>query len=129
MKAFLKWACEYYYGLQCVPFHHNECTENILMHLSDMLDGKMNPCLSTDDILYIKRMLMHDVYFWRLEETNGLISYYEQLLDEEPIQKDYNNFILYTIPYKYKFLHYFFLSNRFLLCSMRRWRCCFKVVF
>ena len=108
MKAFLKWTFEYYYGLKCEPFHHKEFTENILMHLFDMLDGKMNPCLSTDNILYIKCMLMHNAYFSSLEETNRLINYYEQLFNKEPIQKDYNNFILNTLPYKYIFLHYFF---------------------
>ena len=117
MKAFLKWACECYYGLKCVPFHHKECTENILMHFSDMLDGKMNPCLSTNDILYIKCMLMHNVYFWRLEKTNRLINFHEQLFNKEPIQKDYNNFILYTIPYKYKFLHYLFFAIVFCCVS------------
>ena len=38
MKVFLKLACEYYYGLKCVPFHHKECFENILEYLSDMMD-------------------------------------------------------------------------------------------
>ena len=109
-KAILKWACKYYYGLKCVRFQHKESTGNILIHLSDMLDVKVNPCLSTDNILYIICMLMHNVYFWRLEETNRLINYCEQLFDKEPIQMGYNNFILYTFPYKYKFLHYFFLQ-------------------
>ena len=47
--------------------------------------------------------------FWLLEEMSTLINYYEQLFkykQKGPTQDDYNNFILYTIGYKYKYLHF-----------------------
>ena len=60
---------------------------------------------------------MHNVYFWRLKETDRLINYYEHLFkckQKEPT--DYQEFNLYTTPYKYKFIHYF-LNLFFTVCD------------
>ena len=59
-----------------------------------------------------RRYIVHEIHadaqhlFLAFGRNKPSYNYYEQLFEcnqKEPTQEDYNQFILYTIPFKYKF--------------------------